>query len=67
MRKRNHYIAARLNDEEYSRFKYLCSKTDLNNEALLRNIIVGSELRERINPDYKEVLWHMDRIGGIIN
>ena len=67
MRKRKHFTGAWLNDEEFYRMQYLCSKTGLSKDCLIRKMIAGKELRERVHPDYKELIWHMDKIGNNLN
>ena len=67
MRQRTHFTGAWLTDDENCRLKELCSKTGLSKDALIRQLILNKELKERINPDYKKLLWHIDRIGSNIN
>lgn len=67
MRKRNHRIFTRLNDEEFAAFRDLCKISGLGPTVLLRKLIGQVEIRERPNLDFRSLARAVDRIGNNYN
>lgn len=67
MRKRNHRIFTRLNDEEFSAFRALCKKSGLGPTVLMRKLIGQIEIKERPNLDFRSLARSVDRIGNNYN
>lgn len=67
MRKRNHRIWCRLNDEEYSRYQTQVLKSGLCQEAYFRKLITGCQLKEAPPLEYHKLLKQLMGIGNNLN
>ena len=67
MRKRTHFIGLWLNDTEYRHLTEQCTVTGLTASALVRNIVMGVELRPRPPDTYKALLRELHAIGNNVN
>lgn len=57
----------RLTAEEYARLKMLAAEADLSMESLIRQLIMGVQLRPRPPDEYAALLRELSAIGNNIN
>ena len=62
MRTRNHDVKIRMNDKEYDRFKKKVKKTGLSQQAFLKKLIDGAEIKERPGIRFFEILTGLQSI-----
>ena len=67
MRKRMIKISVRLNEQEHTHLKRLSETTGLKMEPLVRQLILGRELKPRPPENLAALLWQMSAMGNNIN
>ncbi len=67
MRKRDHFIGLWLDDSEYCRLMKQCSLSGLSTSVLLRQLIMGVQLRPRPPDTYASLLRELSAIGNNVN
>ncbi len=67
MRKRKHFIGLWLDDTEYKRLQKQCALSGLNASALLRNSIMGVNIRPKPPDTYAALLRELSAIGSNVN
>lgn len=67
MRTRNIPVQVWLNEEEFRKLDSLSHRSGLSFSSVLRNFIMGENIKERVHPDYRSLLRSVDRIGININ
>lgn len=67
MRTHNNEFHLRMNDEEFSKLDAISHKSGLSFSVILRNFIMGYEIRERPNADFLTLARSFDKIGSNIN
>lgn len=67
MRTRNIPIQVWLNNEEFRHLDKLSHKSGLSFSNVLRSLIMGEHIKERVHPDYRMLLRAVDHIGNNIN
>ena len=67
MRTRNNEFHLWMNDEEFNKLDDLSHKSGLSFSVILRNFIMGYEVRERPNADFLVLARSFDKIGANIN
>ena len=67
MRTRNNEFHLWMNDEEFSKLDDLSHKSGLSFSVILRNFIMGYEVRERPSADFLVLSRSFDKIGANIN
>lgn len=67
MRKRNNRIWCRLNDQEYAKYLSQVKKTGLSQEAFLRKLITGCQVKEMPPLDYFKLIQELMRTGNNLN
>lgn len=67
MRKRMIKISVRLNEQEHTHLKRLSETTGLKMEPLVRQLILGRELKPRPPENLAELLRQMSAMGNNIN
>lgn len=67
MRKRNVQILFRLTDEEAEQLYSLVKRSGRSKEAFLREIVKGSRLCEKPDPEFYKMMRELSGIGNRIN
>lgn len=67
MRKRGKAVLVRLNEQEYAHLKRLSETTGLKMEPLVRQLILGRELKPRPPENLAALLRQMSAMGNNIN
>ena len=67
MREREHFIGVWLGDKEYAHLSAQCAITGLSVSALVRQAVVGIQLRPRPPDEYAALLRELSAIGNNIN
>ena len=67
MTRRNHDLHLRLNDEEYYKLNTLVTKSGLNREAYLRQIISGLQPRNQPPRDFHLMMRQLYHCGNALN
>ena len=67
MRTRPLQLLVMVNEQERARLDELCKQTGLCYSALIRNLIMGVEIKERPKVDFLEFRQAVDHIGININ
>ena len=67
MRKRGKAVLVRLNEQEYAHLKQLSETTGLKMEPLVRQLILGRELKPRPPENLAALLRQMSAMGNNIN
>ena len=67
MREREIQIHLMLNEEEFRQLDRLSHKSGLSFSKVLRCLIMGEHIKERVHPDYRMLLRAVDHIGNNIN
>jgi len=68
MRKRNHVIRFRMNDDELACMSDKVSRTATRNrEEFLRDLVQGCKIIERPPAEYGDILRELRRIGSNVN
>ena len=67
MRTRKHFVGLWLNDQEHRRLMKQCSVSGLTASGLLRQTILGIELRPRPPDTYAALLRELSAIGNNVN
>lgn len=67
MRKYNNVVYLRLNDEQLRKLDSLSHLSGNSHNYVLRKLIMGKEIRQRPNLDYREMALEMARLGNNIN
>ena len=67
MRKREHFIGLWLSEMEYKHLQKQCSLSGLNASALLRNSIMGVNIRPKPPDTYAALLRELSAIGNNVN
>ena len=67
MRTRKHFVGLWLNDQEHQRLVRQCSVSGLTTSGLLRQAILGIELRPRPPDTYAALLRELSAIGNNVN
>lgn len=67
MRSRKYQPHIYLNETEYNQLEKLSQKTGMTINTVIRKLIMGAELSERPNRDYRTLARAVDRIGVNIN
>jgi len=67
MRKRNHRVAVRLDDAEYTKLITAVERAGISQESFLRHLIGGYSPREKPPPDYYAMMEELRRIGNNLN
>ena len=67
MRQNTKSILVRLDDREYAHLKTLCQTTGMKTEPLMRQLILGVQLRPRPPDAYADLLRELSAIGNNIN
>ena len=67
MRKRNVQILFRLTDEEAEQLYSLVKRSGRSKEAFLREVIKGSRLCEKPDPEFYKMMRELSAIGNRIN
>ena len=67
MRKRNHRIWCRLNDQEYAKYLSQVNKTGLSQESYLRKLITGCQIKEMPPVEYYKLIQELMRAGHNLN
>ena len=67
MRKRSIPIQVYLNEEEYAKLKQLSRNSGFSMTKVIRRMIVGEELRDLPDVDFRELARAVDRIGNNYN
>ena len=67
MRTRNIPIQVWLNNEEFRHLDKLSHKSGLSFSNVLRSLIMGENIKERVYPDYRSLSRSIDHIGNNIN
>ncbi len=67
MRKITKSVLLRLTDKEFSQLQRLSEITGLKREPLIRQLIMGVQLRPRPPDTYKDLLRELSAIGNNVN
>ena len=67
MRKRTHKKNFWFNDEEENRIKELCNKSGMNESDIVRNLIMGNDIKEAPSNKFYEVVRDLRSISNNIN
>ena len=67
MRKRNHQINVRLNDEELRKLEKKVQKSGLTREAYIRKVLNGSKVYPTPPVQFYDLIREVRRIGNNIN
>ena len=67
MKRRNNKVTVRLTNAEKQHLEKQAYATGMNMEQFIRNLISGSNLRERPSEYWKEVVSQLSAIGNNIN
>lgn len=67
VRTHNHEFHLRMTEEEFNKLDDLSHKSGLSFSVILRNFIMGQEIRERPNADFLVLARSFDKIGANIN
>ena|ERR1035437_7816533 len=67
MRKRNHYVMVRMSDDELQRFRSQVSKSGLSQEAFIRKLLNGYQIKEFPPMEYRELIRQLCAIGNSLN
>ncbi len=67
MKRRNNKVTVRLTNAEKQHLEKQAYATGMNMEQFIRNLIAGSNLRERPPEYWKEVVSQLSAIGNNIN
>ena len=67
MKRRNNKVTIRLTNAEKQHLEKQAYATGMNMEQFIRNLISGSNLRERLSEYWKEVVSQLSAIGNNIN
>ena len=67
MRTRKHFVGLWLNDQEHQHLVRQCSVSGLTASSLLRQAILGIELRPRPPDTYAALLRELSAIGNNVN
>lgn len=67
MRERNIQIHIMLNEPEFRKLDTITHKSGTSFSVVIRNLIMGHELRERPNADFLTLARSFDKIGSNIN
>ena len=67
MKRRNNKVTVRLTNAEKQHLEKQAYATGMNMEQFIRNLIAGSNLRERPSEYWKEVVSQLSAIGNNIN
>lgn len=67
MRTRPLQLLVMVNEQERKKLDELCKRTGMCYAALIRNLIMGVEIKERPNVDFLELRQAVDHIGININ
>lgn len=67
MRTRNIDFHLWLNEEEFRHLDKLSHKSGLSFSNVLRSLIMGEHIKERVHPDYRALSRSIDHIGNNIN
>lgn len=67
MRRRNRRVTVRLNDAEFAHLQQQSEATGLGYDPLIRQLIMGLEIRPRPPDEYAALLRELSAIGNNIN
>ena len=67
MRERNHFVGIWLDDMEKLRLNQLCASSGLSASAVLRHILISTQLRPRPPDQYAALLRELAAIGNNVN
>ena len=67
MRQNTKSVLVRLTDAEYDRLKALSTTTGIKREPLIRQLIMGVQLRPRPPDEYADLLRELSAIGNNVN
>ena len=67
MRTHNHEFHLRMTEEEFNKLDDLSHKSGLSFSKVLRCLIMGEHIKERVHPDYRALSRSIDHIGNNIN
>jgi len=67
MRTRQHFIGLWLNDGEYGKLMEQCSASGLSASSILRNSIMGLDIKAKPPEEYVALLRELSAIGSNVN
>ena len=67
MRKRQNFVGLWLSDKEQRQLNKLCKQSGLSASALLRELIVGMEIKSKPPEEYAALLRELSAIGNNVN
>ena len=67
MRKRYIRVDIMLNEEEHRKLKSDVEKTKMSTSGYIRNLIMGSKVREKPDDRFYDVMFQMTKIGNNLN
>lgn len=67
MRRATKSVLLRLTEEEFSQLKSLSEVTGLKRQPLIRQLIMGVQLRPRPPDTYRDILRELSAIGNNVN
>ena len=67
MRKRQYETHLRLNEKEHKKLGELAKKAGVTKSAVLRKLIMGTEVKERPNVDFIDLIQSIDHLAINVN
>ena len=67
MRNREYDMHLRLNETEYRKLGELVQKAGVNRSVVLRKMIMGTEIKERPNVDFIDLIQSIDHLAINVN
>ena len=67
MRNREYDMHLRLNEAEYRKLGVLAQKAGVTRSVVLRKMIMGTEIKERLNVDFIDLIQSIDHLAINVN
>lgn len=67
MRKRNHRMTCRLNDDEYERVLIKISKSGLSKQEYILSSLLNKKINEKLDLDFYKLINEINHVGNNLN